>query len=211
MTIARDAPAAALPPSPPAPHPSRSPVRAQNAARTGLRALSGRAPPHSPRPRSPFAEGCRDTPPRSTSALPRAGRRSSPPKRSRSTHTHELRIDARPSDFSVQWCNAKLPLLALPAKLRVHRRNNRPASRTPAQFAEGGQSAGPDRCGPRSRSPRRCLRREASDSTTPFPREGGRRDQNRLDYPQIADFLRRLGVSGLAIGLRGRRLRQRRR
>lgn len=122
MTIARDAPAAALPPSPPAPHPSRSPVRAQNAARTGLRALSGRAPPHSPRPRSPFAEGCRDTPPRSTSALPRAGRRSSPPKRSRSTHTHELRIDARPSDFSVQWCNAKLPLLALPAKLRVHRR-----------------------------------------------------------------------------------------
>ena len=89
--------------------------------------------------------------------------------------------------------------------------NNRPASRTPAQFAEGGQSAGPDRCGPRSRSPRRCLRREARDFTTAFPRERGRRDQNRLDYPQIADFLRRLSVSGLAIGLRGRRLRQRRR
>jgi hypothetical protein len=94
---------------------SRSPVGALYAARTGLRALSGRAPgvPLVPEPsRSGVSRHPSSThflrAPSSVFEVPPQVADRGPPSDTIwvEPSAHESRIDARPSDFSVRWCDA---------------------------------------------------------------------------------------------------------
>ena len=142
----------AAPPSLPSAATSRSPVGAQNAAQTGLRVLSARLRGLPPRLGAPSQRGA-ETP--LLDPLPASPHRSLIEAPVRHGQGRAIRLSrASTQDPRTSPCDGatRTSTFSLPAKRRGTSPNNRPASRTPTRFAEGGQSAGPDRCGPRSRS-----------------------------------------------------------